>query len=237
MVVALHRGTGALVGGEVVGAGAEVDARCGGGVVDVLRVLLAVVVGVDADVLPRAGDELHRADRTVPDGVLVELAVVGVGDLGDALAVERDAVDAGLCEAVGAQCVAVAATVVGLDATDGGDEVPRELAAGVGLGEQGLGASVGVQRGRGDAVRGERGDGAVGPGARVDAAGRVLDGGRLLEGGPGDVGDDVGVGPTGRDGQAGVGEGCTPRTDENCHGHQGTCLLQARELSGHASLC
>ena len=124
-----NRGCGALLRGEVAGTGAEVDAGRGCSVIDVLGVLHAVVVGVDRDGLPGAGDELHGADSAVVDRVLVDGAVVGVVDLGAAvIAVERDTVDARLGDAVSVQRVAVAATMVALDAANGCDEVPREVA-------------------------------------------------------------------------------------------------------------
>ena len=65
VVVAVHRGATAVVGGEVLAARAEVDGRGQGGVVDVLGVAAAVAVGVDADHRPGGRDELHRSDRAV----------------------------------------------------------------------------------------------------------------------------------------------------------------------------
>ncbi len=97
VVVAEDRGALSGGGGEVVVAGAEVDGGGERGVVDVLRVALAVAVGVDPDHGPRGGDELHGSDGVVVDGVVVELAGVGVADDGGVVpAVEGDAVDEGV---------------------------------------------------------------------------------------------------------------------------------------------
>ena len=150
VVVAEDRGALAGVAGEVVVAGAEVDGGGEGGVVDVLRVALAVVVGVDADDRPGGGDELHRADGAVPLRVGVVLAGVGVADDGGVVAaVERDAEDARGGEALVVEGVAVGAAVVGLDAADRGDQLPGEVAGLVGGVDDGLGALVGGERGGG----------------------------------------------------------------------------------------
>ncbi len=118
----------------------------------------AVAVAVDAHHRPGRGDELHRPDRTVDDRVVVELARVGVGDLGGAVAaVERDAVDAGGADALVGQRVAAVAAVVGLDAADRGDQGPVDVAGGVGGVDHLGGALVGRQRRGGDAVGGRAG--------------------------------------------------------------------------------
>ncbi len=126
VVVAVDRRTLAGRGREVVLAGAEVDRRGQGRVVDVLRVALAVAVGVHAHDRPGRGDELHRTDRAVPHGVAVELTGVGVGDgLGLAGAVEGDAEDAGTGDALVVEGVAAVAAVVGLDPADRRDQLAR----------------------------------------------------------------------------------------------------------------
>ena len=69
-------------------------------------------------------------------------------------AVERDAVDAGLGDAVVTEDVAAEATVVGLDAPDGRDQLPRELAGRVGGVDDRLGPLVGREGGGRDAAGG-----------------------------------------------------------------------------------
>src|SRR5207344_1146810 len=96
VVVAVDRTLLAGPGREVLVAGAEVDGRGEAGVVDVLRVALAVAVAVHADDRPGRGDELHRADGAVVGLVAVVLPGVGVADDRGAVGpVQRDAVDAG----------------------------------------------------------------------------------------------------------------------------------------------
>src|SRR5690606_34908721 len=101
------------------------------------------------------GDELHRADSAVPDRVVVVLTGVGVGDLGGVVgAVERDAVDAGAAVALVVEDVAGVATVVGLDPADRGQQLPGQVAAGVGGVHDLRAALVGGEGGRRDAVGG-----------------------------------------------------------------------------------
>ncbi|CAB4721389.1 unannotated protein [freshwater metagenome] len=159
VVVAVDRSL--LAGGrrEVVGARAEVDGAGQGRVVDILRVALAVAVGVDAHDGPGRGDELHRADRPVEHLVAVELTGVGVGDqTGARLAVEGQTVDAGRGDAVRVEHVAAEAAVVGLDASDGRDQLPRQVARGVGGVDDRLGALVGSERPGRDGRAGGGGD-------------------------------------------------------------------------------
>src|SRR5262249_39733456 len=95
-VVPVHRRALPRRGGQGLGAGAQVHRGRGGGVVDVLGVLDAVLVGVHPGHRPGGGDELHRPDRAVIDRVVVVLPAVGVQDPGGAAgAVQRDPVDPG----------------------------------------------------------------------------------------------------------------------------------------------
>ena len=176
VVVAEDRRAPAGVGGEVVVAGAEVDRGRERGVVDVLGVALAVAVGVDADDRPGRGDELHRADGAVEAVVTVEQAGVGVVDAGGAAAaVERDAVDGRAGQAVAVEVAAVDAAVVGLDPPDRRDQLPGQVAGGVGGVDDDLGALVGRQGGARDAVDGGVADGVV---EIATDAGRELGAGR-----------------------------------------------------------
>jgi len=72
---------------------AQVARGRSGGVEDVERIDLTVVIAVDAVTRPRGRDELHRPDRAVEDGVPVEPAAVGVADQRRAVAIQRDADD------------------------------------------------------------------------------------------------------------------------------------------------
>ena len=138
---------------QVVVARAQVDGRGQRRVVDVLRVAGAVGVGVDPHHRPGRRDELHRADRAVEPHVTVELAGVGVADLGGpATAVEPDAVDARRGDPLVVQEAPAEATVVGLDPADRRDQLPREVAGLVRGVDDGLGALVRRQRRRRDAV-------------------------------------------------------------------------------------
>jgi hypothetical protein len=57
-------------------------------------VLHAVAIAIGAEGIPRAGDELHRADRPVPARVAVVPALISVADGGHArAAVEHRAED------------------------------------------------------------------------------------------------------------------------------------------------
>ena len=231
VVVAVDAGALALVGGQVVVTGAEVDGRGERRVVDVLRVALAVVVAVDADDRPGRRDELHRADGAVELGVGVVLTGVGVDDvLGVVLAVERDAVDAGLRHAVVAERVAAEAAVVGLDPADGRDQLPRDLAGLVGGVDDGLGALVGDERGRRDAAGGGGGD---------DLAGVAGRGGGGDGGGGGDAGR--GLDRLRRDGAAvGQGRGRVVggrRSRRRCRSGWRSTRPRARRAARWRSLC
>jgi hypothetical protein len=68
--------------GQVAAVGAQVVPGGERGVVDVVRVLVAVAVAVGAPGGPGGGDELHGSDGAVPNPVAVEAAVVGVGNAG-----------------------------------------------------------------------------------------------------------------------------------------------------------
>jgi hypothetical protein len=139
VVVAVHRRPAALLRGERRRAGAQVPAGAERGVVDVLRVRRAVVVGVRAVAGPRAGQELHRPDRAVVAGVAVVPAAVRVVDRrgAAAAAVQADAEDRRRDEAVGLHLRAPEAAVVALDAADAGQDRPRQLARRVGAREVG----------------------------------------------------------------------------------------------------
>ena len=115
-----------------------------------------VAVAVASGGAPRRGDELHRADRAVPDGVAVEPAVVGVADRRDrTLAVERDADDRGTGHPVVAEHRAAVATVVGLHPADARQQGPRQLAARLGAVDGVRGVLVGPHRRRGEVVLGQ----------------------------------------------------------------------------------
>ena len=103
LVVGENRLAPALLRGQVARGAAGVAQKtrgAEGGVVDLLRVRVAVAVGVATVARPRLGDELHRADGAVELGVVVEGAAVGVGDVGEAVAVELRADDRRLRVAV-----------------------------------------------------------------------------------------------------------------------------------------
>ena len=124
-----------------VGAGGE------GGVVDVVRVGLAVAVAVEAPPLPGLGDELHGADGAVEDRISVESAAVGVTDRRDHIAevvgrhaVEGDADDRPVRVAVHAQRSLTMTAVLALDRAHGGDRAPRDPTARGELGHLLLGA-------------------------------------------------------------------------------------------------
>ncbi len=172
-------------------------------------------------------------DSAVIDRVVVERAAVGVGDLGAAVtAVERDAVDAGLGNTVCVERVAAGASVVGLDAADRGDEVPRELARLVGLAQQGLGsggrrralttgcrwwtASTRCRRGRPSGR------------CRRASAGRSRDPRTRSRARPGCPTPSVVAGCRRK---VCAGHRGTPCSDQNCHRNQGAGLLPTRELA------
>ena len=134
MVVPVDGGPAPGRGREVVVAEAELDGGGQGGVVHVLRVTLTVRVAVDPGGDPGRGQDLHRADGVVEEPVAVEEPGIGVADQCGAVApVQRDAEDPGAGDAVGAEPAAVRAAVVALDPPDGGEQLPVEVAAGVGL--------------------------------------------------------------------------------------------------------
>ncbi len=80
VVVAIQRGAQAGFGAQIAATGAQVSAGGERRVPYVVRVRNAVTVGVRAEPSPRAGDELHRTDGTVPHDVPVPRAVVRIGD-------------------------------------------------------------------------------------------------------------------------------------------------------------
>ena len=74
---------------EVATVCAQVAGGGGGGVVDVLGVRPSITVPVDPERRPGAGNELHRADGSVPSWVAVQSAAVGVTDRGRAHAIKH----------------------------------------------------------------------------------------------------------------------------------------------------
>ncbi len=236
VVVAVDAGPLSLLGGQVVVARAEVDRGRQRRVVDVLGVAPAVVVAVHADDRPGRGDELHGPHGPVVRPVRVVLAGVGVGDaLGVVLAVEGDAVDPGLRDAVVVEDVAAEAAVVGLDPADGGDQLPAEVAGLVGGVDDRLGALVGRQGGRGDAAAGggvdDLGRPAAGHAGRHDArdrhARRGLDG---LGRDRGPVGQGAGPLVTGdRRAEARTGHAGRPGGGEHGQRHECRGLVHAAE--------
>ncbi len=123
-VVAEDRGPLVARLAKVAAAVAEVARRGERRVVDVVGGRPAVAVAVATGGAPGRGDELHRPDGPVPDGVAVEAAVVGVVDGRDrAHAVQRDAHDGRARHAVVAEHRAAVAPVVGLHAADAGEQV------------------------------------------------------------------------------------------------------------------
>ena len=229
VVVAHDRGFLPGAVGQVVLARAQVDRGGQGGVVHVLGVALVVAVGVDLDDLPGRGDELHRPDRAVEDGVVVELAAVGVVDgLGAVLAVERDAEDAGLGDPVLGQGVAAVAAVVGLDPADGGDQLPGDVAGLVGGVDDLCAALVGRQSRGGDAVGGSTRDHRVRGTLRdrgSDHTGRGHTR-RSLDRRGGDLGavGEVAVGVGAGGGRAGRDEAGRPHTRGEGDGNEGERL-------------
>jgi membrane-bound lytic murein transglycosylase B len=151
--------------GQVPAEAAQVVAGGERGVVDVVGVLAAVVVAVAARPLPGGRDELHGADGLVVGAVAVVGTVVGVLDEGEAVAVQLGAADRGGRRAVGGD--ASTAGLAGLHLADGGEQLPGQVAAGLGLAQRGLGLLVGVEDGRGNArLRRARGGGAGAGGRR-----------------------------------------------------------------------
>src|SRR4051794_20023797 len=80
VVVAEEGGAGRRLVGEVAVPEAQVLRRGPGGVVDVVRVLHVVRVLVRGPTTPGTREELHRPDRTVPGGIVVQPPAVGVVD-------------------------------------------------------------------------------------------------------------------------------------------------------------
>jgi hypothetical protein len=155
VVVRQHRPSEPSRRADVAAGRAQVCGRSERGVVHVERVAHAVPVAVGRERAPGSGDELHRADRPVEHRVTVEATVVGVGHGRAARAVEPDADDARCGRPVAKQGRAAEAAVVGLDATDGGEQLPRQPAPRIGARQQPSGVLVRRERHRGYAVRGE----------------------------------------------------------------------------------
>jgi len=114
--------------GEVGACGAQVDASGDGGVIDVVGVGDTVAVAIDTKGTPTGGDELHRAHRSIPDRVPIQLTMVGVGDGSDARrTVQPWAQDRsqGVTEGIEAPV----AGMIGLDTPDPGQHRPRQVTA------------------------------------------------------------------------------------------------------------
>jgi hypothetical protein len=164
VVVAEDRAVEVVLVGQVPVVAAQIVTGGERGVVDVVGVLLAVAVAVAAGPRPGGRDELHGADGLVVAAVAVVGTVVGVLDEGEAVAVELRAEDRRDGGAVGGD--AAAAGLARLHPADGREELPGQVAAGLGVAQRGLGLLVGVEDGRGDArLRGAGGCGEW-PGAR-----------------------------------------------------------------------
>jgi hypothetical protein len=159
---------------QVAGRAQEV-ARAGRGVEDVVRVGHAVAVAVLAPIAPRAGQELHRADRAIPGRVAVPGAAVAVGyhRVTGGRPVQRDAHYAAAGVAVGVDPSAVC--VARLDPPDPRQEPPRQMAGRLGRRQVGLRLAVGGQHADGYAGRPVGHSGT--PGQRVGSIG--LDGRRV----------------------------------------------------------
>src|SRR6185369_15914793 len=143
-VVGADRGVELGGDGEVAVVGAQVAGRGERGVVDVVGILASVGVAVAAGAGPGRRQKLHRADGTVVGGVVVEPAVVGVGDAGEAAGPgEPWAEDRRADGAVGADLAA--GRVAGLDLSDAGQQLPAQVAGGL----------LGCQSGRGLLVGGQ----------------------------------------------------------------------------------
>ncbi|OSY45450.1 hypothetical protein BG653_02983 [Streptomyces platensis] len=159
VVVAEDRPVQVGLSRQIAVAGAEIAARGERRIEDVVGVLLAVAVAVSAPtgavgaaVGPGGRDELHRAHGAVVGEVAVIAAGVGVGDPGEAVAVELRAEYRTEGGALGVD--RAAARLAGLDLADPGEQLPGQPAARVG----------GVDRGRGLLVRGQDGGGEAGLG-------------------------------------------------------------------------
>ena len=129
-VVAQDRRAQVIRAAQVTLSRAEVDRGCRSGVSHVLRVLNSVTIGVDTGIAPGAGQELHRANGPVVDGVPVEQAMVGVQDpRGPVRTIKRNADDARPGGSGRVQLVAAEAGVVALDPPDGSQQCPVDVAA------------------------------------------------------------------------------------------------------------
>ena len=132
---------------QVPAVPAQVVAGGEGRVVDVVGVRLAVAAAVAARPRPGGRDELHGPDGAVVAAVAVVRAVVGVFDEREAVAVELRAEDGAGRGAV--RVDPAAAGLTGLDLADGREELPGQVAAGLGRAQRRLGLLVGVEDGRG----------------------------------------------------------------------------------------
>lgn len=162
-VVAEDRAVQVTAVRQVPAVAAQVVTGGESGVVDVVRVLHPVAVAVTAGPRPGGRDELHGPDGRVVGGVAVVGTVVGVLDEFEAVAVELRAEDLGGGGAV--RVDPAAAGLARLDLADGGEQLPGQIAAGLGPLEFGRGLLVGIEDGRGYARLGldrRDGGGAVG---------------------------------------------------------------------------
>ena len=103
---------------------AQVESGCDGGVVDIVRVRDSIAIAIDAIGAPGGRDELHGADRSVPDGVSVQHSVVGVRNGGDTWRSVQSRTQnrsEGIAEGVHSPI----AGVVGLDPPNPGEHCPR----------------------------------------------------------------------------------------------------------------
>ena len=115
-----------LAGAEVTTTVTEVDHRRARGVVRVLGVAAPVAVGVHPGHSPAGGQQLQRAEGTVPGLVPVPASVVGVRDRGIVLAVEDGSEYAGHHPVL--RIVPLPRQVARLDLPDGGKQRHREVA-------------------------------------------------------------------------------------------------------------
>lgn len=149
VVVAEDRAVEVGLRRQVPAVPAQVVAGGEGRVVDVVGVRLAVGVAVTTRPCPGGRDELHGPDGAVVAAVAVVLAVVGVPDEREAVAVELRAEDRAGRGAVRVDLAA--AGLARLDLADGREELPGQVALGLGRAQRRLGLLVGVEDGRGDA--------------------------------------------------------------------------------------
>lgn len=136
VVVAQHRAVQVRRDREVAGVRAQMDPGGERGVEDVVGVLAAVTIAVLGPGRPGGRDELHGAHRTVVAGVPVQGAVIGVGDVGEARAVEHGPEDRREGRAV--RVDPAATRVPRLHLAEGGQELPGQMTAGLGVPQPGF---------------------------------------------------------------------------------------------------